>query len=67
MDTFNKELSDKDLKKLICPNCGKQFGSKKLMKCPKKFLHPNIAHDNNIDIQLEDQDEFDYDLKGLRW
>ena len=42
MGTFNEELHDDDLRKLVCPNCGKQFGSQKLMKNHKKYVHPNM-------------------------
>ena len=68
-DTYNGELTQSELKSLICKVCGKQFGNKTQVKSHKKHTHKNTrsqGRDENIFDDEKDMDlGYDIDTKGL--
>ena len=56
MDTYNGELTEEMLKKLRCPNCGKQWPNQKLMKLHKKHAHHRQHGQGADDVSFADID-----------
>ena len=61
-DTYNGELTQSDLKSLLCSVCGQQFGNKKQVKLHRKYTHQNTKSQGREEMVFDDDDEKALDL-----